>query len=884
MNIANNNTVNWARGYGDTGVENFYGNPQSQIMALNGTIYFTGQVLADGAATTDMVLYRINNDGSFDDDCPLGTDLEVDLENPGNADPLFNDVFGNGHTMRQRNENPEAFTIPDTIPCGDNFECYVADDPDYQQITGSIIINTDQAWTGKYYVAAGALIVVDGVTLDLTQVDMVFENCAGIDFINGASVRANNSVFRTCNPEDSWRGFRFEGASSGVVNECTFKNAVEAIASEPIGTADSEFDVRITNNLFANNRTGVDLERALVSEGITGNTFMVESADIVFGGDCVGNATNDFFGIRADLSQFAAAIAQNDFAYNDTDDNLRLHGVSASFSRLTVSMNAFTNVFEAVGYTSCSFSSIENNKVEITRSIGHHDNQIRLDRAQYVGVTGNTLTRYDEGSQLNFNTGAIYGESCSYLNVKENEVNGFLVAIQSENSSWVGINENILTNANLYGIYARNGNDVDLSCNQIRMRQDLAINPTGIAYVLDQGNSGTRISVRSNCVSDGHTALALDNSVPGGAIPRVVNNYFYNYTTFGVINNGFSGNIGNSGASFAQAGRNTFRSNNTPNGANDVHSVSTTMVAGGNFGIASTNANVSINGLNTFHSTAWCGHQIESINNQEIGNEEVCDNYNEVVSKMEGQLLQGQDYQKWLAAVPAPNRMQEAAGWLQRLYTKDINAAARLKDFLTSTELLEAFDRQRALYFWHRLEGENAEAALLLSSMLAVDPDQDNWLEIEGLLLNLEQGGRDLSELSSAERQQLLNIIDMDGKWAKTARELMQASRGNHNYVFEPVRLFSYAKDGQRIVIEEEFLQVYPNPASEEIRIQYFLESLEGGSLDLYDLSGRKLNSESLSDNATERNWNIKDLPAGVYIISLSNAQGRVKQTKLIKY
>lgn len=884
INIAANNGLIWARGFGDTGVEGFYSNPQSQIMAHNGTLYFTGQVMATGATTTDMVLYRINLDGTFDDDCPLSTELEVNLINAGNAAVGFNPTFGGGHVLRLRNENPEDFILPDTIPCGDNFECYIADDPNYQQITGSVVINSDQAFTGKYYVAAGALIVVDGATLDLTNVDMVFENCAGIDFINEASIRANNSVFRTCNPEDSWRGFRFEGDVSGVINECTFKNALQAVASEPVNTADSDFDVRITNNLFANNHTGIDLERALAGEAISGNTFVVEEAGINYAGPCTNGLANDLFGIRADLSQFASPVTQNDFSYGDSDQSLRFHGVAASFSRLTVSLSSFTNLFEAVEMTSCNSSSIENNEIEVTRSFEHHENQIRLDRSQYVGVTGNVLNKYDERSQLNFNEGAIYGESCSYLNIKENEINGFLVGIQSESSSWVGINDNVLINSNLYGIYAHNGNDVDLSCNQIRMRQDLSLSVTGMAYVLDNSNSGNRISLRNNCISDGHTALALDNSIPGRSIPQVVNNYFYNYTDFGVINNGFSGNIGNSGSSFAQAGRNTFRSNNIPNGANDVHSVSTTMVAGGNFGISSTNANVSTNGNNSFHSTAACGHQIESVNNQQITGDEVCDNYSENLSKTQSQLLQGEGYTAWLQAVVPADRMQQAAAWMGRLHRTDVSAAAQLKDFLVGSDLLQAFNQQRIAFLWHRLEGETQESFSVLASLLANDPDQADWIDLETLLLNLEISGRSLEELDVAERALLLGIIDHKGKWAKTARELMQASRGNHSYVFEPVKLFAFEKSGQRMVLDEEFLTVYPNPANASINIQYFLQNAEGGSLRLYDLNGRMLRNQSIADNAAERNWNINDLPAGVYILSLSNATGRISQTKLIKY
>jgi len=81
--------------------------------------------------------------------------------------------------------------------------------------------------------------------------------------------------------------------------------------------------------------------------------------------------------------------------------------------------------------------------------------------------------------------------------------------------------------------------------------------------------------------------------------------------------------------------------------------------------------------------------------------------------------------------------------------------------------------------------------------------------------------------------------------------------------------------------------EIYPNPSNSEFSVSYFAD--ENLKLNIYDLSGRKLHSESLPFNAsnTRQRWywqGWSELASGIYFIELSKANRReVKKAVLIR-
>ena len=85
--------------------------------------------------------------------------------------------------------------------------CFAEADSLFIKINSNITYTSNKVWDGKYYIDNNVIVTVsNGAILDITNVDVVFGECAGIDFINGALLRSNNSVYRPCFIDKTWRG------------------------------------------------------------------------------------------------------------------------------------------------------------------------------------------------------------------------------------------------------------------------------------------------------------------------------------------------------------------------------------------------------------------------------------------------------------------------------------------------------------------------------------------------------------------------------------------------------------------------------------------------------------------------------------------------------
>ena len=90
---------------------------------------------------------------------------------------------------------------------------------------------------------------------------------------------------------------------------------------------------------------------------------------------------------------------------------------------------------------------------------------------------------------------------------------------------------------------------------------------------------------------------------------------------------------------------------------------------------------------------------------------------------------------------------------------------------------------------------------------------------------------------------------------------------------------------GEVGVTERESLQmrVYPNPATETVFV-----TLDGGAqidnIILYDLQGRIVGANNNSPLQTgSANLNVKSLPAGIYLLHVTDADGNIYHHKIVK-
>ncbi|MBP9070390.1 MAG: T9SS type A sorting domain-containing protein [Bacteroidia bacterium] len=77
-------------------------------------------------------------------------------------------------------------------------------------------------------------------------------------------------------------------------------------------------------------------------------------------------------------------------------------------------------------------------------------------------------------------------------------------------------------------------------------------------------------------------------------------------------------------------------------------------------------------------------------------------------------------------------------------------------------------------------------------------------------------------------------------------------------------------------------LKISPNPAKEQVKISYNLESMNDAEAHIINLLGQKLKKITTQKDASSTICNISDLGPGIYFIAISNKDKILERKKLI--
>lgn len=816
-------------------------------------------------------------------------------------------------------------TTADTITYADKLCCFPATFGNQFTLIDATnnTISSSQVWEGKYYVTADVT-VSGSATLDLTNVDVVFLNNTGITFTDFAQVRANNSVFRTCDENTYWDGFAFEDNASGTINESTFKNAEYALN---ITTA---LDVKVSNNEFYNSYVGIMLDNAGNGEyagNITGNTF-VTNADIPNYMMPNGNSRTDFYGIRLFNTNFTALLSQNDFVNSSLDLSAdQFFGVYINASGVTASSNTFTNMeraFDVAGNNNAV--TIEGNTIEYTTYNEPNFLAIRVTgEAAFVLIDGNTITNSAlTGAPTRLWTqSGIWIDNAKNVLVTNNEISGVSRGIRAgSNSQFVDLYNNTLTNITDHAIILRDGSDYSAVSNKLEnfgsygfnlidvasnltiegneIDGELGTSVRGINYLVTAGTSvdETTVSISSNCVRNVRTALAFTSDDNGNLLPTIQNNYLYNYSNTGVYNNRFEGQIGSCANYPTNAGKNSFVSNYlAPYGtALDVRSDNATILVMGNSANLVTNfPNVLVNTSCNTTSTASCGNQIG--NNEDGGRSAgplaMIMMFQNNIQASYPLNINGNDYlasadlTNMINEVPATERAQFVINMMKVLAANTTNAELNsLFTTVNNSGLLSANDRNWVAYHYNKMVGNYNLALNSLNAYTANTVDAQDMVTIEGIVINMLLNDRNVQDLNSNEIATLKAIDDANRFNSNIARDLVQASIGQHDYKLgeEPLPIEQLEGTTTAISLEEDILEIFPNPASNTLTIRYNATTeLSETSLTIVDVLGREVYRSGIEFENGEITVNVEPFASGAYIVALTHNKEVVKYSKLIK-
>lgn len=756
--------------------------------------------------------------------------------------------------------------------------CFAANNQSYLQITSNTTYTAPYTtWPDKVYIAPNTTVTVQNGTLDVTNSDIVLGECARIIINSGSNLRTNNSVYRPCCEGQTWQGITFRGNSSGQVDQCTFKQALRALNFQVGPIFGGKYNVRITDNSFINCRRGISTSGGVMEEAITGNRFTIDQRPINYNPACEPSpAYNDqHFGIQGFNTRFRGLVAQNSFVNSsEQGSNRGFLGVHWTRCGGVISQNTFNNMFTAVELVTCNNVSVEDNQATLTMSMRTSpSNQIRAtSQCNNIWITGNHLVNTRELSSYTGDA-AIYADTSTRINIKENEIEGFAGGIATRNVIGASVCENKIRNTNIVGIFVENGSVLDVACNEVNMRLRPGIAVYGIIYFRNAWiEPWIQPEFRSNCVLNTNYALTMLQTVTAGyTMPRIVNNYFYNYVNAGVWNLGFNGGIGSGITPFANTGHNTFVSNNIPNGALDVQS-GTAINVYGNHGISSVSAGVTVIGNNLYNSSTACGNQIGTVSN-ELNEKEYCDLFRDNIASdllrlqqgdlaflRDADLLSGERFAKGMSALMHARHHEWAVA-------DDVHALLMQDGMLT-------LEQAWRVHFADLLARRDFDAALdwigEAAALSAVSQDLADELAAQRIFVELLQQGRSPSDLRTAEIEVLSALAAKEGSATDFAQDLLQGYDLGHPYRFRAVALpEAEAESARQVVLEDEQLLLYPNPAKDKLTVRFVLPDPQGAQLQVTNLLGQTMLQVPLEANTQDMELQIDHLPSGVYLVSL---------------
>jgi hypothetical protein len=751
--------------------------------------------------------------------------------------------------------------------------CFAQYDSLFTKILVNTTYSTDVVWDGKYYIHNNVIVTVTaGSTLDITNVDVVFGECAGIVFTNGAYLRSNNSVYRPCEIDGTWKGLRFvgNGEFDNIINECTFKNAEVALYFQ------SQADAVISSNLFSNCNYGIRVEgNNSFNHPISGNRFVTEqffpSYNCAVKYSFINNSST--YGIYTTSSRLREQVSHNEFINTWGASIPRSYGIYQVKGGGIFSNNTFTDLSYSILLTTALYTTIiENNEFEINEQVNSTLAPIYINSSNtpFIEVNNNEIS--DNFHQFNCFS-AIYARSSSNVSMVNNRIDGFQYGIYAFSVKNFQISRNEIKDSDVLGIYITSkGNYKNyITCNEVKMRN---LTNSRCLYAVDL----TPLSeISSNCFNDSYTSMDFA-TFSGASLPKIRNNFLYNYSFAGINATGYAGNIGT--LTPPDPGLNTLWSNYNP--AVDINSTTTITVAD-NFGMFNISwPQVQITSNRPFHSTASCAQQIFNMPSQ--GNLNVnytCDNFKNLMPAMMGSGGQFSLIPGYIEQIQASENQFEDAD----LILASIEPADQylLEEILGSVALT---DNERSIlrYNYYYRISDFYQARQNIGQFIPADDDE---ADIKTLCLYdldiIEQGW---GVLTSDDLDRIEQIRQKGSYNQNFAISLLNNSPTYRDHPFEMVELPSVMLGSEIRHTDDgaSYLMIRPNPATDKAYIEFLNYNLSENTFRLFDASGKQVTNYAISAVAGGIELDIRNLKEGFYFVSVTDEfSGMTRAGKLIK-
>lgn len=179
------------------------------------------------------------------------------------------------------------------------------------------------------------------------------------------------------------------------------------------------------------------------------------------------------------------------------------------------------------------------------------------------------------------------------------------------------------------------------------------------------------------------------------------------------------------------------------------------------------------------------------------------------------------------------------------------------------------------------------DAQQKLASMSASNPDEQAFIDLQTMILNLNQQGKTFFEMDSMELQLVQTIANMNSSLAQAnACAILNLISGYEC----PVQIPSVQRE-QLIIsenVENKFSDVLlgeniPNPFNNTSVIPYYLpETIDKAFINIYDISGQKIKSYEVTSKKNILILSADDFSNGMYFYKLENNTATFGSKKMV--
>ncbi|MEI6817410.1 MAG: T9SS type A sorting domain-containing protein [Bacteroidota bacterium] len=173
-------------------------------------------------------------------------------------------------------------------------------------------------------------------------------------------------------------------------------------------------------------------------------------------------------------------------------------------------------------------------------------------------------------------------------------------------------------------------------------------------------------------------------------------------------------------------------------------------------------------------------------------------------------------------------------------------------------------------------------ASILLSSIQPIDKNEQDLLNIETIKMKLLNGQYPNQKITTDDVNKLNDIARSLSLYTNVAVSMLRNVENGISYLYSDELLPTYAENINLIRLDQNLIEVYPNPAKDKLSI--IIATKDKIKVNLEDVAGRILKTMEFSNLLETTTIDISELNQGLYIIvSIDESNKYIQRIKFVK-